>query len=349
MPVRNEGAFIEISLGSVLRQSVGLENMEILVIDGMSEDDTRERITELQACHPEAHIRILDNARRIAPCALNIGLRNATGDIVVRVDGHCEIGEHYVAHAIAHLENGADGVGGPLKTLGEGITARAIAAAMSSRFGVGGVAFRTNEADLQASPPLNLEAVREVDTVAFAAYTRGILEKAGFFDEEFVRNQDDEYNYRLRKMGARLVLADDMPAEYYSRSGFHKLWQQYFQYGYWKVRVLQRHPRQMSRRQFVPALFVLSLLVACLGIFVAPREATPLLLAVISAYALANFVATWITVASARGQGEKQPLAMAIRLPLAYLLLHIGYGSGFLLGLVRFLGHWRDPIPSQSS
>lgn len=334
MPVRNEGAFIEKSLGSVLRQSYGLERMQILVVDGMSDDDTRERVRRLEQDHPDAGIELLDNPGRIAPCALNVGLRRAHGEVIVRVDGHCQVGEHYVAHGVAHLANGADGVGGPLETLGETPTARAIALAMSSRFGVGGVAFRTTPTDSNEVPALDLNAVREVDTVAFPAYRRSVTRQAGFFDEEFVRNQDDEYNYRLRKMGARILLALDMPAKYYSRAGFKKLWRQYFQYGFWKVRVLQRHPRQMSGRQFVPALFVGSLL-GSVGLgAVAPNIGLPLLASIVCAYTLANLGATGLLIR----RPASDRLAMAWRLPLAFALLHLGYGSGFLLGLARFAG-----------
>lgn len=359
MPVRNEGAYIDISLGAVLRQSWGTADLEVLVLDGMSDDDTRARVRAWQERRPEVDLRILDNPGRIAPCAMNVGLRAARGDVIVRVDGHCEIGEHYVAHAVAHLQRGSDGVGGPLTTLGEGPTAQAIAAAMGSRFGVGGSAFRTTPSDADAAPSLDLDAVREVDTVAFPAYTREISDQVGFYDEELVRNQDDEYNYRLRKLGGRLVLALDMPAKYYSRTGYAKLWRQYRQYGFWKVRVLQKHPRQMSARQFVPALFVAALaaglllglstgvsgarvsgVTASLGIWAwAP------LFAVLGAYGTACAAAAWTT---ARAHVEQHPdgagfFALLWRLPLAFVLLHLGYGIGSWLGLVRFAGRWRRP------
>ena len=336
MPVRNEASFIELSLGSVLAQSYGLDAMEILIVDGMSDDETRKRIADIQNRVPEADIRILDNPSRTAPYALNIGAKEAAGEVVVRVDGHCEIGPHYVAHAVEHLRNGADGVGGPLETIGEGATAKAIAVAMSSRFGVGGVAFRTTEADAGLAPPLDVEAVREVDTVAFPAYTRAVMERGGPYNEEFVRNQDDEYNYRLRKAGAKLVLAMDMPARYFSRASFRKLWRQYFQYGYWKVRVLQEHPRQMSARQFVPPLFVLALLIStAAGAWVGPPWAW-LAGLVAGSYGLANLLATLIS----GGSMNEPELPVVLRLPLCFALLHLGYGSGFLVGLVRFAHRW---------
>lgn len=329
MPVRDEGEHIERSLGSVLAQSYGLERMEILVVDGRSIDDTRERVRSLAAEHPEADVRILDNPGRTAPLALNIGLRAARGEVIVRVDGHCEIGPDYVENGVCHLfdsDDPVDGVGGPLETIGETPTARAIAAAMSSRFGVGGSAFRVAGIDGRRVED------RLVDTIAFPAYRRDVFGRVGLFDEELTRNQDDEFNYRLRKAGGKLRLTADMPARYYSRGTFAKLWRQYFQYGVFKVRVLQKHPRQTSVRHFVPGVFVLTLGV---GVFVVPRLGPKLLLAVLVSYTAANLAATASNVRRAGPGG-------AWRLPIAFAILHLGYGAGFLAGLVRFARRWRS-------
>ena len=261
LPVRNEGDFIERSVGSVLDQSWlahhGPESMEILVVDGRSTDDTRERVERLAASRPEIQIRLLDNPGRTAPCALNVGLQDARGDVIVRVDGHSEIEPEYVERAVRLLEeHDADGIGGVLLTLGEGLVARAIAAAMASRFGVGGSAFRVLA---PGAPP------RPSDTIAFPAYRREAVARNGGFDEELMRDQDDEWNYRLRAAGGRLLTSGDLVARYYSRSSLPKMTQQYFQYGLYKVRVLQLHPKQMSPRQFVPPVFVAALLVALLA------------------------------------------------------------------------------------
>src|SRR5438132_14210048 len=130
---------------------------------------------------------------------------------------------------------------------------------MSSAFGVGGSAFRTVS-----------DRTLLTDTVAFPAFTRAALEKAGAFDEELVRNQDDEYNYRLRKLGAKILLASDVHSRYFSRATLPGLWRQYFQYGFWKVRVMQKHPRQMRLRQFGPPLFVATMLMSLALLLVSP-------------------------------------------------------------------------------
>ena len=251
MPVRNETAFIQRSLAAVLAQDYPRDRMEIVIADGLSTDGTREAIKAVQLRNP--NVILIGNPGKIVSTGLNAALRVAKGEIIIRVDGHCEIATDYVSRCVSHLADpNVDCVGGPLETIGETYPARAIAAAMSSSFGVGGSAFRVGTRE-----------AKFVDTVAFPGFRRETIQRAGPFDEELVRNQDDEYSYRVRKLGGRILLAPDIQSRYYSRASFRKLWKQYFQYGYWKVRVLQKHSRQMSARQFVPPLFVIALLLLC--------------------------------------------------------------------------------------
>ncbi len=325
MPIRNEGSFIRRSLEAVLAQDYPSDKMEILVVDGRSTDNTREIVGEMQSRHSD--LRLLDNPGMIVPTGMNIALRESRGEIIVRVDGHCEIAEDYVRRCIQHLqEDRADGVGGPIETIGDTYLARAIAVAMSSPFGVGGAAFRTIE-----------DRTMYVDTVAFPAYTRAAIDKAGLYDEELVRNQDDEYNYRLRKLGCKILLTPDIRSRYYSRSSMKKLWKQYFQYGYWKVRVMQKHSKQMRPRQFVPPLFIVALLVsAILALIPGTRWLGLLGLATVGgSYLIANLVAA-VAVAFQHGWSYFPVM------PVAFAALHMGYGAGFCLGLLRFSRRWHD-------
>jgi succinoglycan biosynthesis protein ExoA len=320
MPVRNEAAYIERSLGAVLAQEYPADRLEILVVDGMSGDGTREAVLAHAAADPR--IRLLDNPAGIVPPGLNIGIGRARGEIIVRVDGHCEIAPDYVRRCVEHLLAGHDGapveaVGGPIETIGETAEAEAIALAMSSWFGVGGSAFRT----IKDRPLL-------VETVAFPAYRRATLQRLGPFDEELVRNQDDEYNYRLLKSGGRILLSPDIRSRYYSRGSLRSLWRQYYQYGYWKVRVMQKHPRQMRSRQFVPPAFVAGLAgSAALGMVFRPFRA--LLGVVLALYLAANVVASL-------SLGREH----APRLLVIHPILHLSYGLGFLAGLVHFAGRF---------
>lgn len=322
MPVRNEEAFIERSLHSVLAQDYPSSRMEILVVDGLSDDRTPELLAATCATYPQ--VRVLANPARIVPTGLNLALKQARGEILIRVDGHCEIAPDYVSRCVDLLiTEKVDCTGGPIETIGETPVARAIALAMSSPFGVGDSAFRTVK-----------DQILLVDTVAFPAYTRQAVESTGLFDEELVRNQDDEYNYRLRKLGGKILLSPAIRSRYFSRSSIRSLWRQYYQYGFWKVRVMQKHGRQMQPRQFIPPAFVLALMgSALLALFGWPGRV--LLVSVAGIYLAANLAAS---AQVARGQGW----GVFRQLPLIFASLHISYGLGFLHGLLHFRGRWKD-------
>lgn len=198
---------------------------------------------------------------------------------------------------------------------------RAIAAATSSPFGVGNARFHYSDNE------------EWVDTVYLGAWRRDVFRIIGPFDEEQVRNQDDEFNYRLLSAGGRILLSPRIKSRYFNRATCRSLARQYFQYGYWKVRVMQKHPGQMRLRQFVPALFVLTLLVLSFGTAVSQWSAV-LGLAALAAYLFANAGATLLVAA-------RKPSWAMFLLPVVYIVLHVAYGAGFLCGLVRFARHWR--------
>lgn len=326
MPVRDEAPYILRSLESVLAQEYPADRLEVIVSDGRSTDGTRD-IVELvrRGCE---RVHLIDNPGRTAPAGLNAAVRAAQGDILIRVDGHCEIPPQYVSRCVSHLKtDGVDAVGGAVTTVGESHLAKAIALAMSSWFGVGGSKFRTVRGETLF-----------VDTVAFPAYPRDVLERAGPFDEELVRNQDDEYNYRLRKAGSKILLAADVSSRYYSRSSLKSLFRQHFQYGYWKVRVLQKHPKQMIGRQFVPPLFVASLIFAAL---LAPitHWGGDLLLFIVGSYLVASLVGSVLAV-------QSEGIGLLPLLPMVFAVIHFAYGSGFLVGLAHFRNRWRETSPA---
>ena len=331
MPVRNEAAFIGQCLAAVLMQSYPSDRMEVIIADGMSTDGTRQIVESFQVRHPK--LKLITNPGKIVSTGLNLAIQQANGEVIVRVDGHCEIAGDYIQRCVEHLLNDeVEGVGGPLETIGETPLAGVIAAAMSSSFGVGGSAFRTK-----------MDRTMLTDTVAFPAYTRSIVERAGPFDEELVRNQDDEFNYRLRKMGAKILLASNVHCRYYSRSSLRSLWRQYFEYGYWKVRVMQKHPGQMQPRQFVPPLVVATCLMALLMLPLFPVTRYLLGLAV-GSYAIANIFASLLSLRRTR-------YSLLPVLPIAFATLHLAYGLGFLTGFIRFWSYWgrnqnKSPSPA---
>lgn len=323
MPIRNEAGAIVASLRAVLDQEYPQELYEVIVADGMSTDNTRNLVRETSLGRD---VQIVDNPRQIAPTALNAAIRLARGEVIIRVDGHCIVRPDYVRNCVELLrERACAGVGGPVETIGKTPWAEAIAAAMSSRFGVGGSAFRTIQD-------------REIwaETIPFPAYKRRVFAEVGLYDEELVRNQDDEFNSRIRKAGGRLLLSPALQSEYFSRGTLRSLWRQYYQYGVWKVRVLQKHPRQMAVRHFLPAIFVTLLLLCATGALFHPLPAW-CLAGLLSGYAIANVAASFAVA-------WRTKLSHFWRLPWAFMALHFGYGAGSLVGLWRFRRRWSDRL-----
>jgi len=320
MPIRNEGAFLAKSLGAVLDQDYPAERMEVIVADGMSDDGTREAVEALRRKHP--NLVLLDNSGRIVATGLNAAIRQARGRFVVRVDGHTVIAPDYVRRCVEALERtGADNAGGRMNAVGHGAFGEAVALATSSPFGVGGARFHYSERE------------EWVDTVYLGAWRREVFDRIGFFDEELVRDQDDEFNYRLRAHGGRVLLTPAVKSVYTVRGRPARLWRQYFEYGLWKVRVLQKHPRQMQPRQFVPPAFAASLVALSVAApFVAPARWG--LGGLVAVYGLANLAAA---ASVARRRPARLPIVM-----FSFAILHLSYGFGFLTGLFRFARRWRD-------
>jgi glycosyltransferase involved in cell wall biosynthesis len=320
MPVQNEAAFIRRSLGAVLRQNYPSEQLEVIVADGISTDNTREIVAEFARGHN--NLRLVENCGKIVATGLNAALRVAKGKIIIRVDGHTVIDANYVRECIEALEKtGADNAGGRMTAESDDWFGRAVAAATSSRFGVGGARFHYSDRE------------EWVDTVYLGAWRREVFSRIGTFDEEMVRNQDDEFNYRLRASGGRILLSPQIKSRYYNRSTPLALWKQYFQYGFWKVRVLQKHPRQMQPRQFAPPLFVLMLL-SLLAASAISKAAWLICLGFLSVYALTNLLASL-------GAARRTKWRLMLLLPLAFSVMHFSYGFGFLFGLVRFWSRWK--------
>ncbi len=318
IPMRNEEKHIARCVDSVLAQDYPRDRFEVLVVDGDSDD----RSLEILAGYGD-RIRVLRNPARIVPTAMNIGIRAARGEIIARVDAHTTLEPDYLRQGVETLiRTGADNVGGPMRTVGGGGVAEAIARAMDSPFGIGAYFHFASED-------------REVDTVYMGMWPRRTFERIGLFDEELVRNQDDELNYRLRKAGGRVFLTLSMRSHYQNRQTYRALAQQFFHYGMWKVRVLQKHPRQMSWRHFVPPAFIAGLVGAFFGGLWDPKMAIGGigLLAVYLAAAL--FAA--MAVCKRHGWG------LLPYVVVAFFVMHFAWGSGFLVGLVRFAPRWLRP------
>ena len=331
IPVRNEGAFIGRNLDAVLAQDYPAEKLEVLVADGMSEDATREVVLGTaqrldaeravavgeRGARGVARVRLVDNPRRIMPTGTNAAIRRAEGDVIVLLGGHAQLPSDYLRRCVeCLLATDADGVSGALTSVGDGAVGEAIAAAMSSPFGIGNSDFRTVDGG---------DAPIAVDTIPFGASRRRVFERIGLFNPGMVRHQDYEFNYRVRQSGGRLLLLPGLKATYHVRSSLVALWKQYWQYGIWKGRFLRRFPNSIKPRHLAPSLFTLSVVLSALAsLFFPPvRVAFSLL-----GGAYLGFVLLGIASFAARGRWNVVPW-----LPAVMVCLHFSYGLGIWLGL----------------
>jgi succinoglycan biosynthesis protein ExoA len=315
VPMRNESDWIDRCLETIFSQDYPADKIEVLVVDGMSDDGSYEMLESCWPNHPR--LRGVGNPERIVASSLNLAIEEARGEIIVRVDSHTELDCDYVRVGVnLLLATGADNVGGPMVKLGGGPVGDAIAGAMSSRFGIGSY-FQFADED------------REVDTVYMGMWPRSVFDRVGLFDEELVRNQDDEFNYRIRKAGGRILVTPRMRSRYQNRQSWGKLAKQFFEYGLWKTRVLQKHPAQMSVRHFIPPAFDFAVISSLLAGVVMPEAAC------LGAAALILYALAMLAVAV-----REAPRKNRLRFWLALVIIHHGWALGFLLGMVRFAPRW---------
>lgn len=316
IPMRDEERVIAQCLRSVLDQDYPQDRMEVLVVDGGSEDRSAEIVVEFSSKYPA--IKLLDNPKLSAPAGLNLGIREARGEVIVRVDGHCLLEPDYVSQCVKHLrETGADNVGGLMQARGKGYVAETIALAINSFFGSGGSKFHYASQE------------QYVDTVYLGAFRRSVFDKVGFFNERLIRNQDYELNYRIRAAGGAVFLSPAIRSSYYGRTTFRDLWHQYFQYGFWKLEMIRMHPSSIQARHLAAPLFVFSLFASGL-LSLVHSGFVSLFLLIVSGYLLASLASSLLI---ARREGWRYfPL-----LPVAFAVMHFAWGLGFLLRLVRMV------------
>ena len=318
IPCRNEKRHISNCLKSIIENKFPKDRMQVLVVDGMSNDGTRKQIEAIAARYP--FVQLIDNPKRITPVALNIGIRKSKGDIIIRMDAHASYPRDYILKLLKWMDKtGADNVGGLVITRagGDGLVARGIAVATSHPFGVGNAYFR-----------IGVREPRWVDTVPFGCYKRAVFDKIGTFDEELVRNQDDELNSRLIKAGGKILLTPDIKIEYIARTRLRLVWRMYWQYGYYKPLVIRKVGAVVTVRQIIPAIFVVTLgLCAIMAMFY--DSAIYALLGIIGAYLLGNLSASLVAA-------KRFGMGLFVVCPFVFAVLHFAFGTGFLLGVCDF-------------
>lgn len=325
-PIYNEERRIEDCIHSIIDQDFPHEEMEVLFVDGMSTDRTREIVGVYSQQYP--FIRLLDNPKHIAPVALNTGIRAAKGDIIVRLDAHSKYPTDYFSVLVNKLRTSeADNVGGICNTLPAKDTpvCQAIAYAMSSPFGMGNSHFR-------------IGADREmwVDTVPFGCFHREIFDKIGYFDEELVRNQDDEFNGRIIRHGGKILLMPQVVVDYFARDTISKTAKMFYQYGLFKPLVNKKLHKPTTLRQFFPPLFLTGVILGGLLSFFSP----------IIMWIYFSVLILYILLGILEGLRCSRRCSTILWMPIVFAAIHFSYGFGYWEGIFKVLVHGKISVQS---
>lgn len=317
-PVYNEEKFIDRCIKSILEQDYPQDSLEVLFVDGRSTDRTRDIINSYLKDYP--FMRLLDNPQQVVPYALNKGIGESKGEVVMRIDGHCTYPTNYVSELVRYLyELDADNVGGVWNTqpANDKAICQAIALASSHPFGVGGSMHK-----------IGTSKIMKTDTVPFGCYKREVFEKIGLFDTELVRNQDDEFNGRLIKQGGKIYLIPQVIINYTARDTLGKMQKMYYQYGLYKPLVNKKLGAPATIRQFFPLLFLLGIIAGILLSLVSSIFFYAFI-AVLTLYFLIGIVV------GGMGAIRTGKAIMALLMPYVFLNIHLSYGWGYLKGLIN--------------
>lgn len=313
MPVFNESQYIDKCVKSLLEQDYDIDSMEWIFVDGGSTDDTVKKLELYQEDKPDL-ITILNNPQKIVPYAMNIGIKNARGKYVVRMDAHADYAKDYISKCIKVLEEtGADNVGGVAETKANGFVGENIALMLSSRFGVGNSEFRVDGKS------------GYVDTVPFGAFRREVFQKYGGYDVRLVRNQDNEMNYRIRKNGGQIYLSNDIHLSYYCRNTVRGICDMARKNGMWNIITMKLCPGSMGIRHFVPLAFVLSLVLLPVLSLIDNLFGLCFLFEI----CLYSLLDVWFSVHKSNSIGS------FLLLLLLFPIFHISYGVGSIMGIVK--------------
>ena len=318
LPCRNEEKFIGPCLDSIIANDYPKNNLEILVIDGMSDDKTRKILKDYSQKYN--FIKIIDNPKKFIPLALNIGVKNAKGEFIVRMDAHSVYNKNYISKCIKYLkEYEVDNVGGIWKIMPSEKTLinKAIVLASSSFFGAGNAHYRTGYS----------KGLKFVDTVFGGCYKKDVFKKIGLYNENLVRSEDMEFNLRLKKAGGKILLAPDIVTYYYPKSTLKEFFKHNFLDGVWTIYPL-KFGLSLKLRHYIPLIFILSLIVPLIFSFFF-KPMIYLFLFIISLYLITSLFFS-ISIAI-----RKKDFGLFFTLPLSFACRHFGYGLGSLFGFIK--------------
>jgi len=319
VPCYNEEKTIAKLLDGLRIQQFPIQDLEIIIADGLSEDKTRQVIEAYQQDFPNLSIQIVDNVQKTIPSGLNAAIRAASGEVIIRLDAHSIPATDYIVRCVEHLRQGiAENVGGvwDIQPGSENWIGRSIAAAASHPLGVGDAGYR------YSTKPAY------VDTVPFGAYRRDLLEKIGFYDETLLTNEDYELNVRIHQAGGRVYMDPLIRCVYFARPTLSGLAKQYSRYGYWKAQMLRRYPGTIRWRQALPPLFVLGIPLLILTTPLHPFFGFSLLFILVVYFGI-------LLLTSIRIALQKRNGAFIMGVPLAVSVMHFCWGGGFLFNLIN--------------
>lgn len=316
-PIYNEEKYIAKCIDSILAQDYPKDDLEVIFVDGISSDRTREIVAEYSAKYP--FIRLIDNPDRIVPPAMNIGIKASVGDIIVRLDAHAVFPQNYFSELVKNLHKlDADNVGGVCRTLPINDTSvcRSIAYVLSSSFGMGNSHFR-----------IGADSIKEVDTVPFGCFKRELFDRVGYFDEELTRNQDDEFNGRIIKNGGKIFLLPDLVIDYYARDTVAKVYKMFYQYGLFKPLVNKKLGQPATIRQFFPLLFVLGLILGPLTFLISS----------VFIWLYLGILLVYLTLSAIFSSKESRSLKEVLIKIWVYFVVHFAYGWGYINGIIKLI------------
>ncbi|MGD1046308.1 MAG: glycosyltransferase family 2 protein [Bacteroidota bacterium] len=318
IPCRNEEKFIGKCLDSIIAQDYPNDKLEVLVVDGKSGDRTRDIVEDYTKCF--SFVKLVDNLKKVAPIAFNIGIKRAKGKIIVIMSAHAVYPPSYISTCLKYLDKtSADVVGGPVITMpgADSLFAKGIALATSHPFGVGNSMFRISTKE------------GYVDTVPFGAYKREVFEKIGLFNEQLVRNQDNELNNRITNSGRKIYLTPKLTSYYYNQSTLSGLLKQALKTGMWNVVTIKINPAAFRWRHFIPFLFITALMVSVFLTLVHPSM-QPIFFVLVGLYVCAALLSS-IQI------GIREGMNFILILPVLFFLYHVCYGIGTWAGLLRMV------------
>ena len=314
IPCFNEEEYIEECLDSIVNQTYLNKFIEVIVVDGISTDQSVNKINKY--VKSLKNLTILYNKEKITPISLNIGVKYASGDLIMILSAHSYLDRNYIKNAIEILNNNdAICVGGPIYNVGKTFIGKAIALAMQSKFGVGNSTFRVSKIE------------QYVDTVAFGVYKREIFTKIGYFDENLVRNQDYEYNQRIVNNEYLILQSPEIKSFYYNREELNKLFMQYFNYGFWKVEVIKKNSKTFKMRYQIPALFILILIILLISSIFSSNIVKYLILFLFPYFIISFLNSLYI--------GFKNSFKYIFLMPIIFFILHSSFGFGIILGFIK--------------